>query len=103
MSSTTLILSSGHGKSSVTDVTKQDLWDQALNTLSVEDKKQYVKSPSDMLDVLKKACNKTPVMRMHMNTAMRGSLLICILSIGPRSDREKDRRMCCKGLEHLFQ
>ena len=42
--------------SSGIDVGNLDLWMQALNTLSVEDRKQFDRPSSSMLDVLKDVC-----------------------------------------------
>lgn len=38
------------------DSAKEDLWKQALNTLSNEDRKQYDHAIYDPLEVLKKVC-----------------------------------------------
>ena len=42
--------------SSGNDAGNLDLWMQALNTLSVEDRKQFDSPSSSMLDVLKSVC-----------------------------------------------
>ena len=51
--------------SSGNDAGNLDLWMQALNTLSVEDRKQFDDPSSSMLDVLKNVCILFSTKRAH--------------------------------------
>ena len=51
--------------SSGNDAGNLDLWKQALNTLSVEDRKQFDVPSSSMLDLLKSVCILFSTKRAH--------------------------------------
>jgi len=56
MSSTSVGLTALPARSKSNNSAKPDLWEEALNTLSAEDRKQYAHSIYDPLEVLKKVC-----------------------------------------------
>lgn len=71
MSSTAPIPVSNILRSSNSDAAKQDLWEQAWNTLNIEDQKQYGDSTSGILDILKNVCNGSWIMRAYIDSAAR--------------------------------
>ncbi len=71
MSSTAPIPVSNILRSSNSDAAKQDLWEQAWNTLNTEDQKQYGDSTSGILDILKNVCNGSWIMRVYFDSAAR--------------------------------
>ena len=69
MSSTAPIPVSNILRFSNSDAAKQDLWEQAWNTLKIEDQKQYGDSTSGILDILKKVCNGFWIMQGYIDSA----------------------------------
>lgn len=55
-------------KASNSDAANQDLWDEARNTLSIEDRKQYDVATSSILVVLKNVCKRFSTMRAYIDS-----------------------------------
>ena len=68
MSSTVSTSVSNIVRSSKSEGVNQDLWEQAWNTLSAEDRKQYEDRSHGMLDVLKNVCNKFPMTPAYIDS-----------------------------------
>ena len=54
--------------SSNSEGVNQDLWEQAWDTLSAEDRKQYEDCSNGMLDVLKNVCNNFPITPAYIDS-----------------------------------